>query len=396
MTRRIASTLAWSLFAVYVALEVAPPVMVGRRVFTETEGEYSFGVMMVGFAVVGVLVATHRPQNAIGWLLLAIALSVSVGIFCEFYIQEPSRPGRLTVAWFSSWLWYVWLVLAGMFVPLLFPNGRLLSRRWRPVAWLAAVGLTVRIVSAAFAPGDLAVTANIQNPLGASGTAADILTAAGIFGTILLTVAFVLTAASIVLRSRRARGVERQQLKWFALAGLVMLGGLALSAVSSPFEDGWGEVTGTVGWMTFLFGFIVGIPVSTGIAILRHRLYDIDVVINRTLVYGSLTAVLAATYLGTVLVLRLVLDPVTGESDLAVAGSTLAVAALVRPLRSRIQASVDRRFYRARYDAARTLQAFSDRLRHSVHLDALDTDLRDVVNRTMQPKHLSIWLPDRF
>jgi hypothetical protein len=392
MTRRVASTLAWSLFAVYVALEVAPPVMVGRRVITEADGEYAFGVMMVGFVVVGVLVTTHRPQNAIGWLLLAVALSVSVGAFFELYIQEPGRPGRLAVAWVSSWLFFVVVVLAGIFVPLLFPDGRLLSRRWRPVAWLAASGLTMCIVSAAFDPGDLAVTANIQNPLGASGTAADILTGVGVFGAILLTVAFVLTAVSIVVRFRRSRGVERQQLKWFALAGLVMLCGLALSAVSSPFEDSWGEVTGDVGWMTFLFGFIVGIPVSTGIAILRHRLYDIDVVINRTLVYGSLTAILTATYLTLVLVLRLVLDPVTGHSDLAVAGSTLAVAALVRPLRSRIQATVDRRFYRSRFDAARTLQAFSGRLRHSVDLDALDIDLRDVVNRTMQPTHLSLWL----
>jgi len=252
--------------------------------------------------------------------------------------------------------------------------------------------LTVCIVSAAFNPGNLAVTANIQNPLGVSGAAADIHTATEIFGNILLAAAFVLAAVSVVGRFRRARGVERQQLKWFALACLVMLGGLALSAVSSPFEDGWGEVASSVGWITFLLGFIVGIPVATGIAILRHRLYDIDVVINRTLVYGSLTAILVATYLALVLVLRLVLNPVTGHSDLAVAGSTLAVAALVRPLRSHIQATVDRRFYRSRYDAARTLDAFSDRLRHSVDLDALDMDLRDVVNRTMQPKHLSLWL----
>jgi hypothetical protein len=174
-----------------------------------------------------------------------------------------------------------------------------------------------------------------------------------------------------------------------------MLGGLALAAVSDPFEGGWAEVTGAVGWLTFLFGFMVGIPVSTGIAILRHRLYDIDVVINRTLVYGSLTATLAATYLGSVLVLRLVLDPVTGHSDLAVAGSTLAVAALVGPLRSRIQATVDRRFYRSRYDAARTLDAFTGRLRHSVDLDALDNDLRAVVNETVQPQHLSLWLAAR-
>jgi hypothetical protein len=390
MTRFTATWLAWSLLTVYVALQVT--VLVLGRQASNIRGDDFLGLMMAGFAVVGVLVATHRPRNAIGWLLLAIALSVSVGVLCESYIQEPGRPGRLAVAWFSSWLSLVVLVLAGIFVPLLFPDGRLLSRRWRPVADLAGAGLTVCIVSAAFNPGELAVTANIQNPVGASGIAADIFTATGVFGAVLLTVAFVLTAVSIVLRFQRARGVERQQLKWFALAGMVMLGGLALSAVSSPFEDGWGEITGAVGWMTFLSGVAVGIPVSTGIAILRHRLYDIDVVINRTLVYGSLTAVLAITYLGSVLVLRLVLDPVTGHSDLAVAGSTLAVAALVRPLRSRIQAAVDRRFYRNRYDAARTVAAFSGRLRHELDLETVGADLSRVVSETVHPLHVSLWL----
>jgi hypothetical protein len=186
--------------------------------------------------------------------------------------------------------------------------------------------------------------------------------------------------------------VERQQLKWFALVGLIMLGGLSLGFLALPLSARWEDIFGSIGWSMFLFGFIAGIPVATGIAILRHRLYDIDVVINRALVYGSLTAILAATYLGAVLVLRLVLGPFTGESDLAVAASTLAVAALVRPLRSRIQATVDRRFYRARYDATRTLEAFTSRLRDQIDLDALGTDLRTVVHDTMQPAHVSLWL----
>jgi hypothetical protein len=399
MRDRTASWLAWSLLAVYTALEVATVFMVGQG-FT-TEGSDYIGAMMVGFAVVGLLVARHRPQNAIGWLLLATALSLAVQVAGALYVLEPSRPGRVAVGWVTSWSWFVWLVLVGIAIPLLFPDGRLLSRRWRPVAWLAAAGLTGCSVGSAFSPGHLALSgrrvgdappAPIDNPFGASGVAADVFAAVTILSTALLTVALVLTAVSIVMRFRRARGVEHQQLKWFAFAGLVMLGGLALAAVSSPFEDGWGEVVGAVGWTTFLVGFIAGIPVSTGIAILRHRLYDIDVVINRTLVYGSLTAVLAATYLGSVLVLRLVLDPVTGESDLAVAGSTLAVAAMVRPLRSRIQDTVDRRFYRARYDAARTLEAFSGRLRHELDLETVGADLSRVVSETVHPVQVSLWL----
>jgi hypothetical protein len=186
--------------------------------------------------------------------------------------------------------------------------------------------------------------------------------------------------------------VERQQLKWFALVGLIMLSGLTVSAVAEPLPDRLAEVFGSIGWSTFLFGFIAGIPAAIGIAILSHRLYDIGVVINRTLVYGALTLTLAVFYLASVLVLRLVLSPLTGDSDLAVAASTLAVAALFRPLRSRIQAAVDRRFYRARYDAGRTLESFSGRLRDEIDLETLGSDLRQVVRDTVHPAHVSLWL----
>jgi hypothetical protein len=311
----------------------------------------------------------------------------------DTYSYSPSLPGYAYVAWFAGWTWYVWLMLGAAVLPLVFPNGRLLSPRWRPALWLAATALAANVVGAAFAPGRLGVEVAVQNPLGADGTAADVITAVARLADVLLVVAFGLAALSLVLRFRRARGVERQQLKWFAFAGLVTLGGLSLALVSVWFPgDGWRDVLGAVGWFSFLLASIIGIPVATGIAILRHRLYDIDVVINRTLVYGALTVTLLAMYLGSVLVLRLVLSPVTGESDLAVAGSTLTVAALVRPLRSRIQAIVDRRFYRARYDAEQTLEAFTGRLRHQIDLETLGSDLRTVVHDTVQPAHVSLWL----
>jgi hypothetical protein len=389
MSRRAASVLAWSLLGLYGAVGAADLWLVWRE---GVNSDAIFGLMVVGFAVVGGLVATHRPDNAVGWLLLVIALAFATQVFGESYVESPSNPGRVAVGWLAGWLWFVWLVLAGIFVPLLFPGGRLLSRRWRLAGWLGAGGLAASIAGAAFKPGNLALNTPVRNPLAADGTAAEVVAVIETLGGVLLAGAFLLTALSLAVRFHRARGVERQQLKWFAFVGLLMLGGLGLAALADQFTDSWAEFLGGMGWLTFLFGLVVGIPAATGISILRHRLYDIDVVINRTLVYGSLSVVLAATYLGVVLVLRLVLSPVTGESDLAVAGSTLAVAALVRPLRSRIQGAVDRRFYRARYDASRTLEAFTGRLREQIDLETLGTDLRTVVQDTVKPVHVSLWL----
>jgi hypothetical protein len=390
MSRRAATWLAWTLFGVYSALLIVTLWLVWRG--ASREPDYWSGLLLIGYATVGALVAARRPGNAVGWLLLAVALAMALGTFCEVYGLTPTYPGRLAAAWFAGWAWYLWLCLAGVFLALVFPTGRLLSRRWRPAAWLGAVGLAGCIVGAAFKPGELAVSGPVDNPLGAPGTAGDMFGIVENVGFACVALSLVLAGLSIVLRFRWARGTERQQLKWFSVAGLVMVAGIVVSTMSLPFERGWGEVLGSVGWSMFLLAFIVGIPVATGIAILQHRLYDIDVVINRTLVYGSLTAILAATYLASVLVLRLVLGPVIGESDLAVAGSTLAVAALVRPLRSRIQTTVDRRFYRARYDASRTLEAFTRRLRDQIDLEALGTDLRTVVRDTVQPAHVSLWL----
>jgi hypothetical protein len=234
----------------------------------------------------------------------------------------------------------------------------------------------------------------VTNPVGAPGAVGKLVDGVAQAGVVLAVLAVLLAVASLALRFHRAQPTERQQLKWFLLAAVLALGGLSLAMVGALRPGGWFDALSALGYFTFAFASIVGAPVAIGIAILRHRLYDIDVVINRTLVYVTLTLTLVAAYVGSVLLFRLVLDPWTGTSDLAVAGSTLAVAALFRPARARIQRVVDRRFYRGRYDAARTLLAFSEQLRNELDLEALGSDLRAVVRSTMQPTHTSLWIRD--
>jgi hypothetical protein len=389
VSRRTAGWLAWSLCVLFVLMQ-ALAVWEGARGPTGTFDLFGFAV--VGYAIVGALVASRRPGNALGWLLLATALAFAVGNSGEVYVVDRSNPGRAAVGWVASWAWILWVTLSAVFLPLVFPDGRLLSRRWRPVAWLGGFALALTVAGMGVQPGHLALNETVWNPLGLDGAAAEWAEVALRIGGVLVGAAVLLAAASLVLRFRRARGVERQQLKWFAFAGLLALTGLALAAVGDWLPAPWSEPVGGLGWSTFLLGALVGIPVAIGIAILRHRLFDIDIVINRALVYGTLTVALAAAYLVSVLVLRLFLSPATGHSDLAVAASTLAVAALFRPLRNRIQGVVDRRFFRQRYDAVRTLDGFVGRLRDELDLDALGVDLRRVVDETMQPAHVSLWL----
>jgi hypothetical protein len=392
MSPRATARLAWSLLAVFVALQVLTLALIWGGPAT---GDQAFGVLMAGYATVGALVAARRPGNAVGWLLLATAVSFAVQSLGEAYAWSPSYPGYLFFAWLAAWVWCVPVMLAGICLPLVFPDGRLLSRRWRPVMWLGVAALATSIAGQVVKPGDMGLEAPgaPANPLGAPAGAAEVID--GLLGAAyaLGASAALLAVASLVLRFRRARGAERQQLKWFVLIGLMALGAVAVGVTGELLPAGaWHDGLDTATYVVLLITFVLGVPVATGIAILRHRLYDIDLVINRTLVYGSLTAVLVATYLGSVLTLRLVLDPVTGHSDLAVAGSTLAVAALVRPLRTRIQTTVDRRFYRARYDAGRTLEAFSGRLRDEIDLETLGADLSRVVRDTVHPAHVSVWL----
>jgi hypothetical protein len=344
--------------------------------------------IVVGFAVVGVLVASRHPGNPIGWLFCGIAvtgslMSLSRGT-AEFWLDGRGAPEMLgeTAAWYGDVAWIPVILPAATFLLLLFPNGRLPSPRWRAVAWCAGVGMALFFAADSVSPGPLADFPQVSNPYAVDNAVLE--PVEGVAGLLLL-VAIVGSPLSLVIRFRRAGREQRQQIKWLALAGGVAA---AIFVVAIAGYEVW---TATVADSAIMLS-IVALPVAAGVAILRHRLYDIDLVINRTLVYGALTAALAGAYLAGVLLLQLALSPLTEDSDLAIAGSTLAVAALFRPLRGRIQELVDRRFYRRRYDAARTLEGFGARLRDEVELDALSGELRGVVSETMQPAHVSLWL----
>jgi hypothetical protein len=359
-------------------------------------GGGGFGILLglwaVASATVGTVVALGRPAHRIGWLLVAIGLLLAVDSFAEQYARYgllagvDAIPAVEAMAWVSFWLDAPALFLL-LFVILLFPDGRLPSQRWRPVAWLLAIAAAAG-AGVALRPGELPELAPIRNPFGVQGaTAALELLETGSLVVFAGVVAAL--AASLLQRLRRARGLERSQLKWFAyavaLVGVSLAVHLAALAVGLPLIE---SVT-----LVALLVAVLGVPVAVGIAVLRYRLYDIDRLINRTLVYGLLTALLAGIYAGLVLVLGQLFGGVGRDPpSLVVAGATLAVAALFQPARRRIQAVVDRRFNRRKYDAAKTVEAFSARLRDEVDLDVLAAELLAVADQTMQPTTVALWL----
>ncbi len=353
-----------------------------------------FGLLFLTFTTVGAAIASHEPRNAIGWLFLLAGFGAALedcllGYATYALVKEAgSLPGGDIAALVADAIWLPTLASATLLLFVLFPTGRPLPG-WRWLAWLTSLNLVVYLVATLLNPEPLYFFPELTNPLGVAGSGQAVQVALDIMNPLLF-VSLVLGLLVLGLRFRRAQGSERLQMKWLVYAAALWLASLPVLILIG--EQGDGRVAGIlVG--DLLFSLLIAlIPLAVGVAILRHRLYDIDVVINRTLVYGSLTAALAATYLGMVLLLRLALDPLTRQSDIAVAGSTLAVAALVRPLRARIQSVVDQRFYRARYDAARTLERFSGRLREELDVDALGADLKHVVHDTVQPAHVSLWL----
>jgi hypothetical protein len=345
------------------------------------------------FAVVSALLVAKRPTNAIGWIMATVALMVGIfhagDAYTAYVMVTRGHPDALAVvgAWTGSWYWFLLLPLALIYLPLLFPDGRLPSRRWLPVAVLAGIGTLSIVVLAALADTLLVNEApgyEIDNPLGIEGlTSVEDLPVYGVLNG-LLGVGIVGAVASVVVRFRRSRGVERQQMKWFLYAAALLL----LVPVSQPLSPIVESVVSA--------GVFIALPTAVGVAVLRYRLYGIDLVINRTLVYGSLTATLALVYVGSAVSLQYAFRALTGqESQLAIVVSTLAIAALFNPLRRRVQAFVDRVFYRRKYDAAKTLASFSAKLRDETDLDRLGVELVSVVRETMQPAHVSLWFrPD--
>jgi hypothetical protein len=311
-------------------------------------------------------------------------------------IDLGALAGVKIMAWLSWWIGSDSIgLIGGALLFLLFPNGRLLSSSWRPVMWTAVGAGATFLVLYAFTPGPLDTFPFITNPVGIGGAVGDILVMLQPIGLVVLLIAFLASAVSLILRLRRAKGVERQQLKWFVYAAtLATIGAVVALAGGNVFAS---ELMNVIGYWEGQLAF-AALPVFTGIAILRHRLYDIDIIINRTLVYGSLTATLALIYFGGVATTEAIFHALTGEErqpQLAIVVSTLVIAALFMPLRRRIQALIDRRFYRRKYDAAKTLEAFSAKLRDETDLAALSEDLVGVVRETMQPAHVSLWLhPD--
>jgi hypothetical protein len=384
---------AWLLLALYFAL--IPLCLIARGPEPD-KGEPLILLVASGFPLVGAVVAAKRPSNAVGWILLAMGLVFGASLSADAYDETGATALAGVLGWFSVWSLYAWLGLGVIALPLVFPDGHVLSPRWRWVLRIAVAAFVFSFVGTGFKPGALGTSQkpDIQNPFGVPALKG-VLAAVNVVGEVLFIVAIVAAVASVVVRFRRSRGEARLQLKWFALVGSVMIVGFLVAAVAAAFgDDSPIAFLGNIGWPVGLLSLIVGIPVATGIAMLRYRLYEVDVVINRTLVYGLLTATLAGAYLGPVLLLQLALDSLTSGSSLAVAISTLAVAALFRPARARIQGVVDRRFYRHKYDAALTLAGFSARLREQVDLETLGGELRGVVVETMQPAHVSLWLKE--
>jgi hypothetical protein len=401
--------LAWSLWALTVVLMGLTVVFTAlyplpRNAATDALN-FAVSVLFVAtFSTVGAMIASRRPENPIGWVFCAMSLTLVVAVFTGNYAQhslvvEPGAlPNARTAAWVGNWIWLVAFSPLGFFL-LLFPDGRPPSPRWRIVGWLLGAALACWFVSQAFAPGPLvnAGYESLDNPYGIEALGG-ILRVVGGASSFLILATVLASAFSIVVRFRRSRGDERRQIKWVAYAGalvaLVVVAQLA-AETTLPETDLLIEVL-NLGLVVVL----TGVPIAAGVAILRYRLYDIDLVINRTLVYGALTILLVAIYFEGVILSQYTFRAFTGsDSQLAIVASTLAIAALFNPLRRRIQALVDRRFYRRKYDAAKTLERFSARLRDETDLDRLSGELVSVVRETMQPEHASLWLrgrePDR-
>jgi hypothetical protein len=388
MEGRTAARLAWSLWGIFGLLGAT------GLIFQRFNGairwrDIALGLALASYPTVGVLITSRQPRNAIGWMFCAFGLGLAAHFFlreCAIYavVTEPgSIPGGALMASVSSWLPIPTYVVGATFFPLLFPDGHVPSPEWRALPWVVGIHLTIVILGAALFPGEVDGFRGVDNPLGVEivGNMQDLLW----FLFVLIFPVAVICWGALMDRFGRSRGVERQQLKWFAFAI-----GAAIPLMIPAVND----VLGT-GWPIFLaFAGLIIPPVAVANAMLKYRLYEIDLIINRTLVYGVLTAVLALVYLGGVVGVGGLVRGITGQerNTLVVAASTLAVAGLFRPARNRIQGFIDRRFYRSKYDAQQTIADFSAKMRDEIDLTSLTSEMAAAVNDTVQPTHVSLWL----
>ena len=400
MSPRIVKWLAWSLWAVTVTLTALSLflVVLNLRYPNAPIPNFWLGNALVVIDVtVGAIVASRRPENPVGWLLCLSGVATSTSTFTSLYAiyallaQPGSLPAGEALAWVTAWTLPIMIGLQISYL-LLFPTGRLPGRRWRWLAWLTGAFVLAGVVLSAFSSGAyFGALGPIRNPLGIEGFT-------NVYKAVLYTLAPVLHVAialAVFVRLRRAVGVERQQIKWFAYAVAI------LAIATTPYVIA--VAIDAPGWFEWAANAIVTaasmtIPISIGIAILRYRLYDIDRLINRSLVYGTLTGALALLYFGAATLTQISFGAITGQErlpQLTVVASTLVIAALFNPLRRRIQSFIDRRFYRRKYDVAKTLEGFSAKLRNETDLVTLSADLVGVIKETMQPAHVSLWLhPD--
>jgi hypothetical protein len=399
MKSRVATRLAWTLCALSLILTVLGVLLLALNYSHPNSHVYGFWpentVIPLSFSIIGAILASRLPANPLGWLFCTAALVSAVAHFSGEYaiyalLAPPEAlPAGEALAWLTSWVWIPFIGILVILL-LLFPDGRLPGRRWEWLVWLTVLLTSVGSAWQAFSPGAIDSLGTIRDPLGYEGLPK----ANEPVQIIMFALLFVVVASSLTVRMRRARGIERQQIKWPAYTAVMAATGSVLTySIAEPMGAPWLKWTSFVIVMAALVCF----PLSVGIAIVRYRLYEIDLIINRTLVYASLTATLAALYFGVIVVLQSIFVALTGQqSTLAVVASTLLIAAMFTPLRRRIQGFIDRRFYRRKYDAAKTLEAFSARLRNETDLNALSDDLVGVVRKTMQPAHISLWLhPDR-
>lgn len=375
-----AACVAGALAIIAVSFGVAAPDSWGFRGFP--------ALFAFTFTWAGANLAWRRPQNRISWLLLWVGVvSATQALLSEYSLygivgRPAALPGAVFAGWLVSWVWLTVAVLVSVFLLLLFPDGHTVSPRWRIFGWLGGLSAGAGALALAFTSGPLNNAPYAENPYGLVADPDVTLFYRCMIG---VGIASAGAAASLVVRYRRSRGVERQQLKWLALEAVLIV--IAVFVGSFDQADKWASV--------FLIGAIALAPVMVGVAVVRYHLYDVDVVINRAIVYGLTVAAIGVTFFAGIVVLQTALRPLTGGSEIAVAASTLLSVALFQPVGRRVRSAVDQRFYRSRYDASRTLDAFTDRLREEVDLDAVRADLVDAVRDTVQPAHASLWLRER-